>query len=241
MNRQTYRAKLFTPLFYSSSEGQEIKTSKILSSTALTHALGYKYDKLEKRYVETGDEATDPSYGYLKELDLFVSDMTPEDNVEISETTFRSTDYRAERNFTTDKRKVSQKVYDEERDRTYSKSVPELIERSGSSWQTVRNYIGIKPGAEFIFTVWSEEELPEEISFRMGIGLTGEITAEKVGEAEKTTLNLFMLKNIFEISDKEIQDSVTKETIYERRNDPRLQHLKNMPIEKADKLAEKAL
>lgn len=246
MNRQTYKAKLFTPLFYSSAEGQEIKTSKILSSTALTHALGYKYGELEKRYVETGEEATNPDYSHLNDLGIFVSDMMPEDNVEVSEKTFRSTDHRAERNLTvqgkgSDDRELAKRVYDDRKEDTYTKSVPEILEKSASAWQTVRDYIGIKPGAEFTFTVWSEKELPDEISFRMGIGLTGEFTAEKVENAGSVTLNLFMLKNAFEISENKIQDAVTKETSFERRNDPRLQHLKNIPVENADKLAEEVL
>jgi len=241
VHRQTYKATLFTPLFYSSAEGQEIKTAKILSSTALTHALGYKYSDLEKRYVETGDEATNPDYGYLKDLGLFVSDMSPvEGTVEVSEKTFRSVDHRSERNFTTNDRGVAKKVYDEKEDKTYSHSIPEVLS-GGAAWQTQRRYVGIKPGAEFTFTVWSDEELPEELNFRMGIRKTGEIKAEKIPDKDEVTLNLYLLKNAFNLDEEKIENAVTKETSFERGNDPRLQHLKGIPIENASKIAEEVL
>ncbi|MFB6200257.1 MAG: hypothetical protein ABEJ83_05210 [Candidatus Nanohaloarchaea archaeon] len=241
MNRQTYKAKLLTPLFYSSAEGQEIKASKILSSTALTHALGYKYGELEKRYVETGEEATNPDYSHLNDLDMFISDMSPvRDTVEVSEKTFRSVDHRSERNFTTNDRGVAQKVYDERKDKSYSHSIPEVLS-GGAAWQTQRRYVGIKPGAEFTFTVWSKEKLPSELNFRMGIGRTGEIKAEEIPDKDSVILNLFLLKNTFKLDEEEIQEAVTKETSFERGNDPRLQHLKGISLENAEKLIKKVL
>jgi CRISPR-associated protein Csc1 len=221
MHRQTYRAKLHSPLFYSSSEGTEIRTSKILSSTALTHALGYNYRNLEKRYSLTGEEATEPDYSHLKDLELFVSDMKPVE-ASISEKTFRTTDYRSERNITL----MEGSNY----------KIPEYLSNTRAAWHTIRNYVGIEPGAEYEFTVWSEEPLPDTLRFRMGIKQSGEFTAEKIEETETVYLNLFMLKTVYELDEEDLSELTGPEIAFERGNDPRLQHLKNVPVEKADDL-----
>ncbi len=219
MHRQTYRAKLHSPLFYSSSEGTEIRTSKILSSTALTHALGYNYRDLEKRYALTGEESTEPDYSHLNDLDLIVSDMKPL-NASISEKTFRTTDYRSERNITL----MEGSNY----------KIPKYLSDTRAAWHTIRNYVGIEPGAEYEFTVWSEEPLPDTLRFEMGIKRSGEITAEKVEGTETVHLNLFMLKNVYGLSEEQLQEVNETEVEFERGNDPRLQHLKNVPVEKAE-------
>lgn len=221
MHRQTYRAKLHSPLFYSSSEGTEIRTSKILSSTALTHALGYNYRNLEKRYSLTGEEATEPDYSHLEDLDLFVSDMKPVE-ASISEKTFRTTDYRSERNLTL----MEGSNY----------KIPEYLSNTRAAWHTIRNYVGIEPGAEYEFTVWSKEPLPDTLRFRMGIKKSGEFTAEKVEETETVFLNLFMLKNVYELDEEKLSEFTGPKIDFERGNDPRLQHLKNVPVKKADEL-----
>jgi len=219
MHRQTYRAKLHSPLFYSSSEGTEIRTSKILSSTALTHALGYNYRDLEKRYALTGKESTNPDYSHLKDLDIIVSDMKPL-NASISEKTFRTTDYRSERNITLMERS--------------NYKIPKYLSDTRAAWHTIRNYVGVEPGAEYEFTVWSKEPLPDTLRFEMGIKRSGEITAEKVKETEAVYLNLFMLKNVYKLDEEQLQELNQTDIEFERGKDPRLQHLKNVPVEKAD-------
>lgn len=221
MRRQTYRAKLHSPIFYSSSEGTEIRTSRILSSTALTHALGYSYRNLGKRYSLTGEEATEPDYSHLGDLNLFISDMKPVE-VSISEKTFRTTDYRSERNISL----MEGSNY----------KIPEYLSNTRAAWHTIRNYVGIEPGAEYEFTVWSKEPLPETLRFRMGIKQSGEFTAEKVEETETVFLNLFMLRNVYELDKERLSEFTSPEIDFERGSDPRLQHLKNVPIEKADEL-----
>jgi len=223
MERQTYRAKLHSPLFYSSSEGTEIRTSKILSSTALTHALGYDYGGLEKRYSLTGEEATEPDYSHLHELNMYVTDMRPL-KANISEKTFRTTDYRSERNITL----MEGSNY----------KIPDYLSNTRAAWHTIRNYVGIEPGAEYEFTVWSEEPLPDTLRFRMGIKKSGEFKAEKVEDSESVILNLFLLKNAYDISEETLRSVTSSSPDFERGNDPRLQHLKDVPVEKAEDIVE---
>jgi CRISPR-associated protein Csc1 len=109
MIEQTYEARLYAPLFYSSSEGRSIRTEPMLSATALMHALGYRYFGLEKRYALVGEETTDPSYNHLREMPAFVTDMRPI-SVDAGERTFRSTDYRSERHFTTADPDVAKRI-----------------------------------------------------------------------------------------------------------------------------------
>lgn len=215
MIERTYEAQLYAPLFYSSTEGRSIRTQPMLSATALMHALGYRYYGLEKRYALTGTDATSPSYDHLRTLPLFVSDMRPI-AVEVDERTFRSTDYRSERHFTTADPEVAEKV-------TGGKSVPEVLERSGAGWQTIRRYTGLSPGSTFEFTVWSEEPLPERPSFRMGIQQTGEFRAAE-SDLDQLVLNKFLLKEVYDLSTEELSDLLEHSDSFKRGDDPRLQH-----------------
>ena len=215
MIEQTFEATLYAPLFYSSSEGRAIRTQPTLSSTALMHALGYRYFDLEKRYAEFGDEATTADYSHLTELPFFVTDMRPI-AVETDERTFRSTDYRSERHFTTNDNDIANQV-------SGSKSVPEILEKSGAAYQTIRNYLGISPGSTFEFTVWSETELPERPFFRMGIKQTGEFRA-KPAELDTLILNKYLLSEVYDLSDELLTEIVEHSQGFNRGNDPRLQH-----------------
>ncbi len=215
MIEQTFKATLYAPLFYSSSEGRAIRTQPTLSSTALMHALGYRYFELEKRYAEFGDQATTPDYTHLRELPFFVTDMRPI-MVETDERTFRSTDYRSERHFTTNDPDIAKQIIGK-------KSVPEVLERSGAAYQTIRNYIGIAPGATFEFTVWSETGVPEYPFFRMGIKQTGEFRAEPT-ELDTLVLNKYLLAEVYELSDDLLTELVEHSQGFKRGNDPRLQH-----------------
>jgi len=215
MIEQTYVARLYAPLFYSSAEGRSIRTEPMLSATALMHSLGYRYFGLEKRYALTGAEATEPSYDHLRDLSVFVTDMRPI-AVDASERTFRSTDYRSERHFTTNDREVARRV-------TGKKSVPEVLERSGAAWQTIRNYQGLAPGSTFEFTVWSAEPLPEQPAFRMGIKQTGEFRA-KQSELDQLVLNKYLLDEVYDVSDDQLSELLEQSKSFQRGNDPRLQH-----------------
>jgi CRISPR-associated protein Csc1 len=155
MIEQTFEATLYAPLFYSSSEGRAIRTQPTLSATALMHALGYRYFGMERRYAELGNEATTPDYSHLAEAPFLVSDMRPV-AVETDERTFRSTDYRSERHFTTNDPDLAKQIAGRG-----SKSIPAILEDSGAAYQTIRNYIGLSPGSTFEFTVWSRDGLPQ--------------------------------------------------------------------------------
>jgi len=215
MIERTFEATLYAPLFYSSSEGRAIRTQPTLSSTALMHALGYRYFDLEKRYAEFGDEATSPDYTHLRDAAFFVTDMRPV-AVQVDERTFRSTDYRSERHFTTNDTDIAKRI-------SGDKSVPAILEDSGAAYQTIRNYIGVSPGSTFEFTVWSEEELPRRPSFRMGIKQTGEFRA-KMAELDSLVLNKYLLSEVYDLPDGLLGSLMEQSQSFNRGNDPRLQH-----------------
>jgi CRISPR-associated protein Csc1 len=212
---RTYEARLYAPLFYSSSEGRSIRTQPTLSATALMHALGYRYFGLEKRYAHLGDEATTPNYEYLTDLPFFVTDMRPL-AVETDERTFRSTDYRSERHFTTNDSDIAKRV-------NGKKAVPNIFETSGAAWQTIRNYLGIAPGSSFEFTIWSDEPLPERPFFRMGIKQTGEFRASE-RSLDTIVLNKYLLSEIYDLPTDALTALMEQSESFRRGNDPRLQH-----------------
>ncbi|WP_459825167.1 hypothetical protein [Halorubrum luteum] len=179
------------------------------------HALGYRYFELEKQYAEFGDKATTADYSHLTDLPFFVTDMRPI-AVETDERTFRSTDYRSERHFTTNDKELANQV-------SGSKSVPEILEKSGAAYQTIRNYLGISPGSTFEFTVWSQTGLPERPFFRMGIKQTGEFRA-KPAELDTLIINKYLLSEVYDLSDELLTEVVEHSQEFKRGNDPRLQH-----------------
>lgn len=215
MIEQTFEATLYAPLFYSSSEGRAIRTQPTLSATALMHALGYRYFGMEKRYAEFGEEATAADYSHLREAPFFVTDMYPI-VAQTDERTFRSTDYRSERHFTTNDTDLAKQI-------SGNKSIPAILEDSGAAYQTIRNYIGISPGSTFEFTVWSEEEIPRRPFFRMGIKQTGELRAQ-VSELDTLVLNKYLLSEVYDLSDELLAALVEHSQSFKRGNDPRLQH-----------------
>jgi CRISPR-associated protein Csc1 len=217
MIEQTFEAKLYAPLFYSSSEGRAIRTQPTLSATALMYALGYRYFGLERRYAEVGDVATSPDYSHLAEAPFFVSDMRPVD-VETDERTFRSTDYRSERHFTTNDPDLAEQVTGRG-----SKSIHAILEDSGAAYQTIRNYIGLSPGSTFEFTVWSQDGLPPSPFFRMGIKQTGEFRAHET-DLETLVLNKYLLSEVYELKEETLTSLLEHSASFRRGNDPRLQH-----------------
>lgn len=215
MIERTFEATLYAPLFYSSSEGRAIRTQPTLSATALMHALGYRYFGMEKRYAEFGAEATTPDYSHLKDTSFFVTDMRPV-AVQTDERTFRSTDFRSERHFTTNDSEIADIV-------AGSKSVPEILENSGAAYQTMRNYVGLSPGSTFEFTVWSDGDLPERPFFRMGIKQTGEFRAAP-SDLETLVLNKYLLSEVYDLDDELLATLLEHSQSFKRGNDPRLQH-----------------
>lgn len=215
MIEQTFEATLYAPLFYSSSEGRAIRTQPTLSATALMHALGYRYFEMEKRYAEFGERATSPDYSHLADAPFFVSDMRPV-AVDTDERTFRSTDYRSERNFTTNDSDLADRI-------SGDKSVPAILEDSGAAYQTIRNYIGIAPGSTFEFTIWSEQELPERPFFRMGIKQTGEFRAQPC-QRDTVVLNKYLLSEVYDLDEATLTQLMEHSESFRRGNDPRLQH-----------------
>ncbi|WP_135829808.1 hypothetical protein [Halorussus halobius] len=215
MIEQTFEATLYAPLFYSSSEGRAIRTQPTLSATALMHALGYRYFEMEKRYAELGEDATTPDYTHLTDASFFVSDMRPV-AVETDERTFRSTDYRSERSFTTNDTDLARQV-------TGGKSVPSILEDSGAAYQTIRNYVGIAPGSTFEFTVWSEQPIPDQPFFRMGVKQTGEFRARE-RERDTLVLNKYLLADVYDVGEDILTELLARSTSFQRGNDPRLQH-----------------
>jgi CRISPR-associated protein Csc1 len=215
MIEQTFEATLYAPLFYSSSEGRAIRTQPTLSSTALMHALGYRYFGMEKRYAELGDDATTPDYSHLRDVPFFVTDMRPV-AVQTDERTFRSTDYRSERHFTTNDTDIAKRIAGE-------KSIPAILENSGAAYQTIRNYVGITPGSTFEFTIWSDEGLPPSPFFRMGIKQTGEFRA-KTTDVDSLVLNKYLLSEVYDLSDGLLTELMEHSQSFKRGNDPRLQH-----------------
>lgn len=217
MIEQTYEATLYAPLFYSSSEGRAIRTQPTLSATALMHALGYRYFDMEKRYAERGKAATTADYSHLTEAPFFVTDMHPV-AVDADERTFRSTDFRSERHFTTNDRDLARRIINTD-------SMPAILENSGAAYQTIRNYLGLAPGSTFEFTVWARDdvELPSRPFFRMGIKQTGEFRATP-SDLNTLVLNKYLLADVYDLSDEVLTELTTRSDRFKRGNDPRLQH-----------------
>lgn len=218
----TYEATLHAPLFYASAEGRTVETQPILSATALTHALGYEYLELQKRYVDRGGEATTPDYERLSGLPLFVSDMTPI-SVRTDERTLRGTAYSTERRVTTTDAELAGQV-------DGGKGIPDRAGRSMSGWHRVRRYTGLAPGSTYRFTVWTPEgvTIPPTLRFRMGIRRTGEFTARRRERARRVTLNKYLLTEAYD-DPLDHAALVAAADRFQRGNDPRLHHFVGVP------------
>lgn len=219
----TYRAKLYSPLFYSSREGWVIETQPILSATALTHALGYTIPEiqLEKRFVERGSEATTPTYDHLRDLQLFCTDMTPV-NVSVDERTFRTVSYVTENRVVTSDDDVAKQI-----SVNSTHGSPKINGNSKAGWTKVQQYVGISPGSEYEFTVWTPDSvtLSDTIRFQMGISRSGAFVARKKSSvAEKVVLNAFLLSEVYDLGELTPADVLEYADEYRRGNDSRLHH-----------------
>ncbi|WOX55238.1 MULTISPECIES: hypothetical protein [unclassified Methanoculleus] len=188
METTTYVAELHSPLFYAASEGTLIRTGDILSSTALSYALGYSLGLLKKRYFLYGKEAYQHQYEELASTELFVTDGVPL-NLVYTEETFKSTEYLSERNMTIIAKDEFKNLKDMDLD-------PDL-KRKKVGLNKVRRYIGLAPGSKFLFTVWSREPLPDDLLLTMGIRRSGEVRLKKTANPKTVCLNLFMLHDVY--------------------------------------------
>ncbi len=213
----TYHATLYSPLFYSSSEGVLISADRILGSTALTYSLAYNLGLLKKHYRLSDDEAVNHNYKELADIGLFISDGKPID-VSFKEETFRSTEYLSERSLT-----VTVTSNPKGDMGKFEKSEPRCMD-SPVSISKVRRYIGLSPGSTFEFTVWSRESLPDDILLTLGIRRSGEMRLKKTKLAEKIHLNMYMLKEVYGIDEKILFDVIKFSGKFARGSDFRKQH-----------------
>lgn len=213
----TYSATLYSPLFYSSSEGVLISADRILGSTALTYSFAYTLGLLKKHYRLDDEEAINHNYRELVDIGLFISDGKPID-VSFKEETFKSTEYLSERSFTVTV--PSQPKGDMGR---FKKSEPRCMD-SPVGISKVRRYIGLAPGSTFEFTVWSKESLPDDMFLTLGIRRSGELRLKKTKLAEKVHLNMYMLKEVYGINEKNLHDIIKISGKFARGSDFRKQH-----------------
>lgn len=233
MYTQTYKARTTGPIFYSSIEGELVKTDKFLSSTALTYAIGYSLEDLPKYYVTTGERAENPDYTVFESVPYFISDMIPIE-VYTDERTFRSVAYTGECNITTESRDVAERM-----DTKSKYAFPKILNNSYSGWHRLRNFSGVGVDSTYKFTVWSEEKLPETLRFEMGINRTGYIIAEQIQEPEsnqKVDLNEYILKEVYDISNEEISDIMEHGGKYYPGNDPRISRYAGININRATEI-----
>ena len=214
----TYDATLHAPLFYASKEGSVIETDPVVAATALLHAIGYEYYDLGKAFALAGDAATSADYTRLRDLPLFASEMMPQGDYEVNERTFRTVAY------TTERAVVSQDASVGEYIRGSKKPVPRRLEGSNAGWHKMREYVGLPPGTEFRFTLWTPEgeTPPETLGFRAGIGRTGEVRAHRRPATDETvTVNQYLLQSVYEVGEEAVFDIMEQAEEYSRGNDVR--------------------
>lgn len=214
----TYDATLYAPLFYASKEGTVIETDPVVAATALLHAVGYEYYDLGKAFALVGDAATSASYSRLCELPLFTSEMVPQGDYEVNERTFRTVAYTTERAVVSQDGSVGEYI------RGSKKPVPRRLEGSNAGWHKMREYVGLPPGTEFRFTLWTheDEDPPETLGFRVGIGRTGEVRARRRPTTDgEVTVNQYLLQSVYEVGEETIFDIMDRADDYSRGNDVR--------------------
>ena len=163
----TYVAELHSPLFYSGSEGALIRVSRILSSTALSYALGYSLGLLKKRYLLYGEEASQHNYEELATTGLCNGWCSL--HLVYTEEMFRSVEYLQSGIYYKCQGKV-QDLKDQDLD---------LIKKKKATINKVRRYVGLAPGSRYSFSVWSPEPLPDGLLLTMGIRRSGEFRLKR--------------------------------------------------------------
>lgn len=205
-----YETEIFSPVLYSSVEGSYISTSDIISSTALTFAIGYQFGYLRERYFLTGGEATTHNYNVLLKIPLFVTDATPE-LIKHTDIEFRSLGLISERSVIT--RKIAEK-----------------ITGKGPSYKQQRQYSGIDFGSKHNVTIISNKEIPDEFLLNIGIRRSGEVRFRKMMEKpEKVTLNYYLLKEIYNYNGDDLFDIIKNSAGLKISSDFRLKHIVGVP------------
>jgi CRISPR-associated protein Csc1 len=200
----TYKATLYSPLFYSSTEGVLISADRILSSTALTYSFAYSLGLINKYYLLEGDDAVNHQYEDLADIGIFVSDGKPI-NVSFKEETFKSTEYLSERVFTIT---ITSRAGINKCDTgKFTKTDPPWMSSAAPApISKVRRYIGLAPGSTFELTVWSKCPLPDDLLLTIGIRRSGELRLRKTKLANRVHLNMFMLRNVYGIGEMPMED-----------------------------------
>lgn len=218
VSAKTYRATLHDPLFYGSKEGSVIDTEPYISATALMHAIGYTYAGLRKDHVLLGDDTTQPTYERLRRLPFFTSDARPV-QVDASERTFRTVSYGTERTVTLPTQPKGAGMVLHGKDTPF----PRQNDGSNAGWHRMRDYVGLGPGSEFEFVIWSVDEgtIPDEFRIKAGIKLTGHLTAVQSEPAESVALNQYLLDDVYGIDSDQASALMSHTETYQRGNDRR--------------------
>lgn len=232
MKTKTYQFRTFGPIFYSSIEGEMIKTDKFISSTALSYAIGYKLEDIEKYYCRIGERALNPDYSPLEELSYFVTDPDPLD-VDTDERTFRSTSYTEETNIITEDNNVAGNL-----DTDYDYGFPKVMGKSQSGWHRLRHYSGISEGSTYRFTIFSEKEMPESLRFELGIKRTGYAVAHSVPNPDTVSLNEYLLNNVYDVDDDHMSQLIDSGARYYPASEPRVSRFSDVNINLAKKIVE---
>jgi len=215
MAMNTYHATLYTPLFYSSSEGVILASDRTLGSTALSYAFAYYLGYLKKRYFLYGKEAENHQYCELAKIKLFVSDGKPID-VNFKEETFKSTEYLSERRLTVTISKETDPAW--------------MGSRSPIPINKVRRYVGLAPGSTFEVTAWSEETLPDDLLLTLGIRRSGELRLKKTKPASKVHLNIYMLSQVYGLDEETILELYKSSGKLVRGSDYRKHHIIDVDV-----------
>lgn len=210
---QGYELEIFSPVFFSSFEGNIISTEGIISSTALTYALADALRLRDKDYFLYGTDTTTPKYQELSEVPIFATDAVAT-NLKYTPIEFRSAMLWAEENI-----QISS-----QRD-----PYPSILTTASKSpfFKQVRQYVGVEIGSKFQCVIVSQEKLDDEIFVNIGIRKNGEGRLKKSKTPEYVSLNYFMLDTIYKIPREKL---LIHGTTIKRSGDYRLFFIQGVPL-----------
>ncbi len=215
---QGYELEIFSPVFFSSFEGNTISAEGIISSTALTYALADALRLRDKEYFLYGADTTTPKYQELSEVPIFATDAIAT-NLRYTSIEFRSAMLWAEENIQINAQK---------------NPYPSILMTASKSpfFKQVRQYVGIEIGSKFQCVLVSEEKLDDEILVNIGIRKNGEGRLRKTKPPEYVTLNYFMLDTIYKIPREKL---LVHGTTIKRSGDYRLFFIHGVPLKYFEK------
>lgn len=230
MKKKKYKLTVKEPIFYSSRDGNIIRTAKMIGSTAIMHALGYKFSpNLEEKFVNIGKSFSEPNYEHLQNIGFYTTDAKPL-NVKVNERTIRNTPYMAETGITI---QADQTETDIEINEKYasSKGFPKTQHTSKATDHQIRQFLGISPTSELELTIWDFENIiPDNFSFRCGIDRSGFVSCSRDNNtSKKQTINKFLLDKF---NAKNVILELIEDHTLVKRGDPRLHHFKEVPNSK---------